>query len=197
MTKCPVCKQPAELRINLKLFCSYDCAAQWGKAQTDKAKAKRQLEQRRADRVKKESFKRRSEWIASLQTVFNKYIRLRDAGLNCISCDRPEWEIDASTPINRTGGLWDAGHYLSRGAYPELRFEESNCHKQCKSCNAGSGKFSAKGRTVTQRYRVNLIEKIGLEKVEWLEGPQEPLKLTIEQIQQMIADYKLKIKEMA
>jgi len=39
-------------------------------------------------------------------------------------------------------------------------------------------------------YRINLIEKIGLEKVEWLEGKHEPLKLTPTQIEQMKKFYR-------
>lgn len=177
MTKCPICKQPAELRVNLRLFCGYDHAAQWGLAQAEKAKAKKKVEQRRADRIKKESFKTRSEWLKDLQVVFNKFIRLRDTGKPCISCGRD------------TGAKMNAGHYLSVGAHPELRFNEMNCHRQCEHCNS----FKSGNQS---QYRPRLIEKIGLEKVEWLEGKHEPLKLTIDEIKAKIAEYRLKIKEM-
>ena len=179
MTKCPICKQPAELRINLKLFCSIPCAAQRGKAQADKAKAKKQVEQRRADREKLKRLKTRSEWMKDLQVVFNKFVRLRDAGLPCISCGHPN---DGSRQFH-------ASHYKSVGGNPALRFDESNCHSACSICNN-----YLSGNLVP--YRVALIAKVGQAEVDRLEGPQEPLKLTIEQIQQMIAEYKLKIKEM-
>jgi hypothetical protein len=45
-------------------------------------------------------------------------------------------------------------------------------------------------------YRAALIKKIGLEEVEKLEGPQEALKLTIPEIQALIAEYKSKIKQL-
>ncbi len=46
-------------------------------------------------------------------------------------------------------------------------------------------------------YRVNLIEKIGLERVEFLERKDHPpLKLTIEQIKDLIKVYKAKCKEL-
>lgn len=177
MAKCPVCKSPAELRINLKLFCSYECAAKWGKAQAEKAKAKKQVEQRRADREKLKRLKTRSQWLKDLQVVFNRFIRLRDAGKPCISCGRD------------TGAKMNAGHYLSVGAHPELRFNEMNCHRQCEHCNSFKSGNQA-------QYRPRLIEKIGLEKVEWLEGKHEPLKLTIDEIKLMLADYRARVKEL-
>jgi hypothetical protein len=45
-------------------------------------------------------------------------------------------------------------------------------------------------------YRIELINRIGLDKVEWLEGKHEPLKLTIDEIKVLIAEYKSKIKQL-
>lgn len=45
-------------------------------------------------------------------------------------------------------------------------------------------------------YRRHLIEKIGLEKVEWLEGPHEAKHYSIDEIKQLIATYKAKCKEL-
>lgn len=200
MTKCPICRQPATERFGLKLFCGFEHAAQWAKNAQEKSKAKKVAkdasEQRRRDREWLANNKKRSELIAEAQRWFNKFIRLRDVEENCISCGMLEWEIIAGTQIHQVGGIWDAGHYLSRGAYPELRFDEANCHKQCKRCNGGSGKFASKNKTVTQRYRANLILKIGQAEVDRLEGPHEPLKLTIPEIQGLIAKYKVKVKEL-
>jgi len=98
------------------------------------------------------------------------------------------------------GGVWDAGHFRSVGAAPEIRFEPLNCHKQCKSCNGTTIRNGSRiyvttferQETVHKRYRANLIERIGLEQVEWLEGPHPPLKPTAidlrESIQQWRAD---------
>jgi len=43
-------------------------------------------------------------------------------------------------------------------------------------------------------YRINLIKKIGIERVEWLEGPHPPAKWTIEELQGIISTYKQKLK---
>jgi hypothetical protein len=84
-------------------------------------------------------------------------------------------------------GQYHAGHYLSRGAFPELSFNEDNCHKQCQPCNNYlSGNIAA--------YRISLVKKIGVQRVEKLEGPHNALKLDIEQIKVLKAKYKLKAK---
>ncbi|STV05254.1 protein NinG [Klebsiella pneumoniae subsp. ozaenae] len=72
----------------------------------------------------------------------------------------------------------DCGHFKTVGAYPELRFEERNAHKQCKSCNAGAGKYTAKEATVAQQYEAGLIARYGQEYVDWLNGPHEMNQLT-------------------
>jgi len=178
MAKCPVCKAPATLRINLKLFCSIDCAVSWSKLQADKSKAKKQKEFNAETRQRKQKLKTRQEWLKDAQTVFNKFIRLRDEGNACISCGR------------NSGAKMNAGHYLSVGSHPELRFNELNVHLQCEHCNSYKSGNQA-------QYRPRLIEKIGLQQVEALEGPHEPLKLTIEEIKELIAEYKQKIKQLS
>jgi len=178
-TLCPICRQPATERFGLKLFCGYLHAAEWAKMQQDKRKAKEKTEARRKDREKLKSLKTRSEWLKDLQVVFNKYIRLRDAGLPCISCGALD---DGSRQMH-------AGHYKTVGAHPALRFDESNTNLQCSRCNNFlSGNLLP--------YRVALITKVGQAEVDRLEGPQQPLKLTIPEIQELIAKYKAKVKEL-
>ncbi len=180
MTKCPTCKATATLRINLKLFCSIDCAVSWSKLQADKAKAKKQKEFNAETRQRKQKLKTRQEWLKEAQTVFNKFIRLRDEGLPCVSCGRPDGNDHQR----------HASHYKSRGAHPELALNEFNCHASCATCN----NFLS-GNLVP--YRVELIKRIGLEKVEWLEGKHDPLKLTVEEIKELTAEYKQKIKQLS
>jgi hypothetical protein len=80
-------------------------------------------------------------------------------------------------------GQIHAGHYRSVGAHPELRFEPDNCHAQCAQCN------NFKSGNLTE-YRANLIKKIGLQRVEWLEGPQEKRKFSIEELKELLTHYK-------
>ena len=141
------------------------------------AKKKREKIEKAADRQKRESLKSRSQWLKEAQTAFNAYIRARDEKEPCISCGRHH------------EGQYHAGHYLSTGARPELRFEPLNVHKQCQPCNT-----HLHGNLIL--YRVNLIKKIGIEKVEWLEGPHEPKHYSIDDLKQLIAKYREQTKEL-
>ncbi len=175
--KCKFCKQPATQRFGLNYFCNPDCAYSHARALQAKKVTKDASERRRADRDRLKQLKTRSEWLRELQVVFNRFIRLRDSHLPCVSCGRFHQ------------GQWHAGHYLSVGAHPELRFNELNVWRQCQPCNA-----HLSGNLIN--YRVELINRIGLAEVKKLEGPQEPLKLTIEEIQELIKVYKQKCKEL-
>jgi hypothetical protein len=196
--KCPYCDEynkPEEgLLIKNRLYCNIECAVSYGKKNAPKAKAKKEKSDRAQLRRRKEELRPRSWYLTEAQKWFNKFIRLRDANDLCISCDRSIEEIEGNDSW-KVGGAWDCGHYLTRGARPELRFEELNAHKQCKSCNGGSGKYTKKNDTVGKLYRIKLIEKIGLEKVEWLEGLHEPTKYTIDDLKEIISKYKEKCKE--
>ena len=180
---CKSCRNKFEPMRQLQSVCSAACAI----AIVRTKQAKRAAKQQRQD---KQRIKTKAKWMEEAQAAFNAFIRARDAQDSCICCgkmpDSTDW----------MGGLWDAGHYLSRGAFPELRFEELNAHKQLKSCNGGSGKYAKKGRTVNQGYRENLIKKIGLDKVEWLEGKHEAKHYTIDEIREIKEHYKQKTKQL-
>ena len=107
-------------------------------------------------RVKKETKakKKKAETVQSLmkstQIVFNYWIRKRDYGQPCISCQNPN-----PKKVN-------AGHYIPRNKSKFLTFNEDNLHLQCESCNN-----HMHGNII--EYRINLIKKIGIERVEYLE----------------------------
>jgi hypothetical protein len=171
-------------------WCSPDCGLTVARKRVPAVKASQERQERKEHKEAKQRIKTRSEWLKEAQAAFNAYIRERDKDQSCICCGM--WpEVS-----NKPGGDWDAGHFLSRGAYPELRFVETNCHKQLKSCNAGSSKYARKGRTVAANYRERLIDKIGLAEVEWLEGPHEAKKYTIDDLRTIRDEYKLKLKQM-
>lgn len=147
------------------------------------------------DRERKMEVNPLSYWMARAQTQFNKFIRARDIGLPCVSCGATESEVESQQGW-KVGGAWDCGHYLSVGSHPELRFEQDNAARQCKSCNGGSGNYSRKNHQTARDYRAELIKRIGLERVEWLEGPHEPKRYRKEDYQAIEAEYKAKLKEL-
>jgi len=175
MRICKGCKTKYEPMRPLQTTCSVPCALTLVRAKQDKL-------QRKITREAKQRIKTRAQWMHEAQAAFNAYVRSRDFDLPCICCGN-------FTPETR-GGDYDCGHYRSVGANPELRFNELNAHKCCKRCNQF---FS--GNIVN--YRISLLMRIGEEKVTWLEGPHPAKKYTIEDLKNIKAEYKQKLKDLA
>lgn len=175
--RCKVCKTEFTTSKPLQTVCGIRCALDIALKKKELKQAKERAEEAKADRAKREKLKSRADWAREAQAAFNKWVRLRDAGKPCISCQR-----------HHTGQI-HAGHYLSRGARPELAYEPMNCWSQCAPCNTHlSGNIAL--------YRKNLVELIGLEKVEWLEGPHEPKHYSIDDLKNIKAIYTAKCKEL-
>jgi len=173
--KCKSCAVEFTPQRMGQAVCSPVCALELvrkGKAKTDAIKAK---VERRETRAKLNRLKSLSDLHKEAQQAFNAWVRARDAGQPCISCGRHHQ------------GQIHAGHYLSRGAHPELRYEPTNCHAQCAPCNT-----HLSGNLVL--YRVNLIARIGLNRAEWLEGPHDPVKRTVDSLKALIKTYREKRK---
>lgn len=164
--------------------CSPKCALAMAPANTEKARKAIAQRDRREIQVRKERLKSRAVHLREAQAAVNEYVRLRDAHLPCISCDSMPNDNDLMT-----GSRWDAGHYRSVGACPELRFEPLNIHRQCVKCNR-----NLSGNAV--EYRIRLEQRIGAETVAWLEGPHEPRKYTVEEIKTIKAEYRAKTREL-
>ena len=175
MPKCRYCREPAKLKIQMSSYCSFDCAVKQARKLQEAKQKRQQAEFKRETKQRKDKLKSRSDWLNDLQILVNKFVRLRDAKKNCISCG------------GKLGTKYDAGHYRSVGAHPELRFCELNIHAQCVRCNQ-----HLSGNLIN--YRNGLRYRIGDKKLEWLEGPHEPLKITISEIQALIVEYREKIK---
>lgn len=175
---CRVCKSKFKPVRAVQPTCdNFECRLEYGLLMAAKAKAARERKAAQEHREKKVKAKTARDYLPLAQAAFNKYIRLRDADRPCISC-------------GITYGKWNAGHYRSVGSNPALRFEPLNNHKQCVQCNQ-----SKSGNAI--EYRIGLIARIGLEAVEWLEGPHEPKKYTIDDLKQIKSKYTALAKELA
>lgn len=104
--------------------------------------------------------------IDQTQTVFNRYIRLRDTVEShngervgsCISCGKRTVNGKANA---------SAGHYYSRGARSDLRFNEDNVFLQCNNCNVyGDAETMVK-------FKENVIKKIGQKRFEALKEKKQ------------------------
>lgn len=178
--RCPSCRVLfAPARPSQAVCGEIECAIAHGKSEQGQEKTRKALAEvgRKEIKVRKEALKSRSDHIREAQTVFNQWVRLRDADLPCISCGRHHQ------------GKYDAGHYRTTAACPELRFEPLNVWKQCVPCNQHkSGDIL--------NYRINLVLRIGADKVAWIEGPHEPKRYTIEQLKEIKAHYRALIREL-
>jgi hypothetical protein len=144
----------------------FDCAIAHGRGLQEKAR-------RAADRKRREGLLTVNDHHKLTQREFNAYIRLRDAcsNLPCVSCGRFHQ------------GQWHAGHYRTTKAQPALRYNELNCWRQCAPCN------NHKSGNITE-YRIELIRRIGVELVEWLEREYPAPKWTIEELKALREYYK-------
>jgi hypothetical protein len=170
--ECKVCSRPF-LRLNsLQTVCGVRCAT--------KVPAIAKRTERLQDAIKREALKTRKELTQEAQQAFNAYIRLRDAGRPCICCG------SAFEP-QKLGGSADAGHYLSIGAAPNLRFDEANVHAQRKNCNRPGG-------TTRAAFRAGMIARVGPAEVERLEADQAPRKFSPDELRALRALYREKAK---
>lgn len=113
--------------------------------------------------------------------VFQKWVRLRDEHLGCISCG------------TRVTEQWDGGHYHKAELYSGVIFNEMNVNKQCCYCNGPYMDGNPTG------YRKGLIEKYGLEAVRELDVlaiQTKQYKFTREELTEITNKYKQKIKEL-
>ena len=133
--------------------CSPACALVDGPRHASKARKALDQIERAEIKVRKEKLKSRADHAKEAQAVINRYVRLRDAHLACISCNKPaSW-----------GGQWHCSHFRSVGAAPHIRYNLWNMNRACSVCNNHlSGNIAG--------YRPKLIEKIGQNKVDWLES---------------------------
>lgn len=179
-----------------------ECIALWFAVRQEKQKRAEETKRRKAKvidrretKAKLKDLKPRNYWYAKAKVAIQASRRLEELakGSGCMSCGRSQKEV-AGTDAWKPGGLWDGGHFMSKGARPELALEPLNIWLQCKSCNGGSGKYARKGYTVNTSFEANLIAKQGQELVDWLKGPHELKHYTIEQLQAIEAEHAAKAR---
>lgn len=176
--KCANCKESFTPDRPFVSWCSIECAVVIARLKQAKQKAQEAAKERVRHAKAKGAVKTRAQHLKEAQAAFNAVIRERDKGLPCISCG------------TTADVQYAAGHYRTTASCPELRFDPLNVHKQCnRNCNmAKSGNIGA--------YRIGLIAKIGLDKVEWLEGKHEPKRYTIEDVKALKAQFRAELRAM-
>ena len=190
--RCKQCKE-VELRptskchdiIEKKGYCSVECLAAHTKAKRIAAEEKKKARELKEMKDRVESQGSKAKLMQRAQAAFNAYIRARDEKHGCISCGT----LRPVSGGNVGAGGWDAGHYRSRGANPELRFNEDNCFKQCVRCNRDQS-----GNVVNMRN--GILHRIGQKRLDIIEGPHEPKKYTADDLRDIAKRYKQKLKDL-
>ncbi|OTA14220.1 protein ninG [Xenorhabdus beddingii] len=184
--KCKICRDWFHPKYDNVEWCSPEHGAELAirKRNKDREKAEQKLQQERRrkeianrDKLKARrlAVKPRSYWIQQAQKAVNAYIRERDRDLPCVSCG------------TFTSAQWDAGHYRTTAAAPQLRFDERNIQRQCVVCNQHKS-----GNLVP--YRVELIRRIGLAEVEAIESNHDRYRWTIEECKSIKSEFQGKLK---
>jgi hypothetical protein len=119
--------------------------------------------ERESFKARKEKLKTITEWEHECKDIVQKIARIRDRADGCISCHMgPDY-----------AGQWHGSHFRPAGNHSAVELHLWNIHKSCAQCNKYKGGNIA-------GYRPRLIEKIGLERVEWLESQNQVTKRSVE-----------------
>lgn len=132
---------------------------------------------------KKKTTRSKPNLIKKLDKVFSAYIRLRDTMpsgyFKCISCGQIK-------PFEQA----DCGHFFSRRNM-SVRFDEDDCHAECRSCN----RFSSDHLI---GYQANLIRKIGMQRFELLSVKSHQSKHWSDfELEVMIKHYTSEVKKLS
>jgi hypothetical protein len=192
--KCKQCKCKLDTESAVKTplfwFCSQGCAFEYAKLQAEKTQKRKEQKakqvQAKKEKADRERLRERKEelrplkWYADrAQSEFNKFIRLRDKGLPCVSCGKP----DDGTHQRH------ASHYRSRGACSYLRFDESNVASSCAKCNNHlSGNIEG--------FTPELIRRVGRNEYDRIINSPKTKRWTKEELIEIYETYKAKRKEL-
>ena len=167
--RCKHCKERFDkINFNQKYCFKDECRKVW----IESAKAKQWIKEKAQRKEKLETIQ---DLMKKAQKVFNEFIRLRDKGLNCISCNKPCKKENA-------------GHYFSSGGHKNVSFNPDNVHLQCEHCNT-----FLHGNLLN--YQIGIEKRIGAKRLIKLhEEAHKEYKPTREELRHLIIFYKDKIK---
>jgi hypothetical protein len=120
--KNPKCGKKFSPYNSMQTGCCIGCAIVIGQI---KAAEKSEKQAKKTKREDKERLKTKAQHTSEAQSAVNLFIRMRDKGKPCISCDKPD---DGSHQRH-------ASHYRSVGACSSLRFNTKNIWVSCAQCN--------------------------------------------------------------
>lgn len=144
--KCRNCLEKFEPKNSLQVVCGVKCSIEYNKTKKEKQAFKfKEFEQ---EHNNEKSLKAS---LINTKMQVHEYVRLRDKGKNCISCNTT-WKSD-----------FEAGHHYPAGSFETLKFNLDNIFGQCHFCN------NYKGGNF-ENYALNLPFRIGIKKYNDLQS---------------------------
>ena len=193
----PACRQPFSQRNSLQVVCSPKCGL--ALAEITRARKQKDLDrvERKDTRERKERLKTYGDHVDDAEKAVRDCRRLEELamGSGCMSCGKSQEEVQAAQGW-KTGGAFDAGHWMGKGARPELRLEPMNIWLQCKGCNGGSAKYARKGESVKEGFEAGVIERIGKEAAEALKNDHRARHYTVDDLKAITKEYRAKTREL-
>ena len=170
--KCKYCKDQFEPYLSTQKCCFKPECIRLFVAEAKEKQWKKTKKEKKAELMTVQ------DWVKIAQTAFNAYIRERDKDKGCISCGK---KLDKK---------FDAGHFLNANNHWAVRFDEDNVHGQCVECNRWKH-----GNLLN--YSDGLVERIGHERKHALSiYLKETRKFSIEELKEITATYKQKLKDL-
>lgn len=176
---CKHCKtryRKGEHDPSFRNWCSAACGVELARAAQRRAWERQKKQERAEIRARKEKLKTKSDWMKEAQQAVNEYVRMRDMGRRCISCD-------AVRQARWRSSHFDCGHFRSVGAASHLRFHLLNTAAQCVRCNR-----DLSGNAV--EFRKGLVKRYGESRVVELEHDNTPRKFDIEYLRRIKSIFK-------
>lgn len=141
-------------------------------------KAREEKEARRAFRRRKQALNETDlKWQkARLAKAVHELVKLLDKDAPCIVCN--SWGCGEMSE-------WDAGHYLTKAAHPELKFDPRNIFKQCSPTNTASSGNRSGEASIRTKFENNIIARYGMAHLLWLKGYHAPRRYTCDELAAM------------
>ena len=181
-------------KLPIGWFHDMECAFDYARRKQERVQKKHTAQRVKADRAQhKQDLERiknrygKNGYYDNLKTELHRYIKhVLRKGEPCYTCGKNQSFSDSPQAFH-------VGHFIPSKGYDCRRFMHEWLRIQCYSCNvANSGKRA--------EYRINLINDVGLDSVEWFECEANHMKLTeqfpdVSDIKKETARYRLLTKE--
>jgi len=169
-------------------WCNAQCQYAHAMLNVEKQQKARQLMEKKAKQEAEKPFKLLRQQLNEndvkwqknrTKVVTHDLVKLLDKDQPCIVCNTHECG-------QRTE--WDAGHYLTKAAHPELKFDPRNIFKQCSGTNTASTGRSSAEASIRQKFDAGIIARYGMDHLMWLKGYHPPVKHTCQELAAMRAE---------